>query len=191
VSKGFDFTHYIRILCEDITSRLKPLEHVDMSRVAVSFSQARSASRRGMYATLTPLRFADGRLHTIRRGRKWGMQKVKSPDGQEMLYILNFYLPRFLDLSLRQKLDTVFHELWHIGPKFNGDLRRFGTRFFAHGRSKKTFDCHVADLVDQWLEQSPPDAVYGFLNSNFSEIQNQYGPIYGTKIPMPKLYRVD
>ena len=114
-----------------------------MSRVAVSFSQARSGTRAGMYATLTPLRFPGGRIHTVRRGRKWGMQKVKDHNGQEMLYILNFYLPRFLDLPLREKLDTVVHELWHIGPKFDGDLRRFGNRCFAHGPSKKQYDRQV------------------------------------------------
>ena len=109
-----------------------------MRRVAVSFSQARSGTRAGMYATLTPLRFPGGRIHTVRRGRKWGMQKVKDHNGEEMLYILNFYLPRFLDLPFREKLDTVVHELWHIGPKFDGDLRALRQPLFRPRPVKKT-----------------------------------------------------
>ena len=39
-----------------------------------------------------------------------------------MLYLLSFYLPRFLKLPWREKLATVIHELWHVNPQFNGDL---------------------------------------------------------------------
>lgn len=191
MNTGFDFTRHIRLLCEDIVTRLELLKHINMSRVAVSFSQARSGTRAGMYATLTPLRFPGGRVHTIRRGRKWGMQKVKDHKDREMLYILNFYLPRFLDLPFREKLDTVVHELWHIGEKFDGDLRRFGNRCFAHGPSKKKFDRQVAALVDEWLDQSPPESVYDFLQSNFSELESRHGRVIGSKFPTPKMFRVD
>jgi predicted metallopeptidase len=191
VNNGFDFTHHIRLLCKDIVHRLESLNHIDMSRVAVSFSQARSGTRAGMYATLTPLRFPGGRIHTVRRGRNWGMQKVKDHNGEEMLYILNFYLPRFLDLPFREKLDTVVHELWHIGPKCDGDLRRFGNRCFAHGPSKKQFDRQVSLMVDEWLEQSPPESVYDFLQSNFRELDARHGCIIGSKLPAPKMFRVD
>ena len=64
-----------------------------------------------------------------------------------MLYILNFYLPRFLDLPFREKLTTMLHELWHIGPKFDGDVRRLGGRCFAHGSSQKQYDAHVEALL--------------------------------------------
>ena len=97
---GFDFTARARALCEDICRRLDALAHVDMQRVEVSFAQTRTASRYGMYASLTPLRFPGGREETCRRGRRWRIQKVIGPDGREALYLLNFYLPRFLDLPL-------------------------------------------------------------------------------------------
>ncbi len=186
VNNGFDFTHHIRLLCKDIVTRLESLEHIDMSRVAVSFSQARSGTRAGMYATLTPLRFPGGRIHTVRRGRKWGMQKVKDHNGEEMLYILNFYLPRFLDLPFREKLDTVVHELWHIGPKFDGDLRRFGNRCFAHGPSKKQFDRQVSLMVDQWLEQSPPGIGLRFSAIEFPRAGRPLRPDHRQQNSRPK-----
>jgi predicted metallopeptidase len=191
VDDGFDFTRHVRVLCEDMAARLDLLGHVDMSRVAVGFSQARSSSREGMYASLTPLRFAGGQIHALRRGRKWGMQKVCDADGREMLYILTFYLPRFLNLPFRDKLETVLHELWHVGPKFDGDVRRLGRRCFAHGPSKKKYDRHVSALADEWLALSPPKGIYDFLRFSFRELAERHGRIFGGKFPAPKLFRVD
>lgn len=128
---GFDFTLHMRRLCDDVVARLDQLGHIEMSRVAISFSQTRKATHHGMFASLTPMRFAGGRPHRIRWGQKWAVQRLHGPDGGEMLYILNFYLPRFLNLQFREKLTTVIHELWHIGPKFDGDVRRYGGRCFG------------------------------------------------------------
>ncbi len=67
---GFDFTLHMRRLCDDTVTRLEELRHVDMARVAVSFCQARKATHHGMYASLTPMRFAGGRTDTFRNGRR-------------------------------------------------------------------------------------------------------------------------
>ena len=184
---GLNFTLHVRRLCDDMTARLDQLRHVDMARVAVSFCQARKATRHGMYASLTPMRFAGGRTDTVRSGRRWGVQRLHGPDGREMLYILNFYLPRFLDLDFRAKLTTVVHELWHISPKFEGDVRRFGGRCFAHGSSQARYDAHVERLVDCWLGSAPPSSVHEFLRPNYSELLVRHGRVYGQKIPSPKL----
>jgi predicted metallopeptidase len=183
----FDFTLHVERLCEDMVSRLEPLRHIDMSRVAVSFSQTRKADRFGMYASLTPLRFAGGQAFTVRRGRKWAMQRVLDAGGREMLYIVNFYLPRFLDLPPREKLCTIVHELWHISPQFNGDLRRFGGRCYAHGSSEKRYDAQVAKLADRWLLARPPAADYEFLHLNFQALAARHGGVRGRKIAAPKL----
>lgn len=188
---GFDFTLHMRRLCEDMVGRLELLRHIDMSRVAVSFSQTRRAGRYGMHASLTPLRFAGGRMHTFRCKRRWGLQRLYDPDGREMLYILNFYLPRFLDLSFREKLDTTVHELWHVGPKFDGDLRRLGGRCYAHGRSQKHYDAQVERLVDRWLKLDPPETLFGFLRSNFHELSACHGRVFGRRVPTPKLVPLD
>ena len=186
-SAGFDFTAHVRRLCDDMIARVDPLQHIDMARVAASFSQARKATSHGMYASLTPMRFAGGRLHTVRRGQKWGVQRLSDASGREMLYILNFYLPRFLDLKFREKLTTVMHELWHIGPRFDGDVRRFGGRCFAHGASQKRYDAQVEGLVDRWLAGQPPESVCEFLRYSFGELIARHGRVYGRRVPTPKL----
>jgi hypothetical protein len=188
---GFDFTGNIRRVCDDMVARLEQLRHVDMSQVAVSYSQTRRAGKEGLFASLTPLRFADGRMHTFRRKRRWGIQRLFEPGGREMFYILTFYLPRFLDLPLREKLTTVLHELWHIGPQFNGDVRRMGGRCFAHGSSQKQYDVHIGALLDRWLSLGPPPPLYDFLRLSFHDLVRQHGRVYGRKVPTPKLLPLD
>jgi predicted metallopeptidase len=190
-NQGFDFTLHIRHVCDDMVARLDELQHIDMSRVAVSFSQTRRSGDYGMHASLTPLRFADGKMHLFRRKRRWGIQRLFDPDGREMLYILNFYLPRFLDLPFREKLVTTLHELWHISPKFNGDVRRLGGRCFAHGSSSKQYDAKIEILLDRWLSLKPPDSLYEFLHPNFRQLSRTHGRVFGRRIPAPKLVPVD
>jgi hypothetical protein len=190
-SSGFDFTLHMRRLCDDMVARLDQLRHIDMSRVAVSFAQTRRPGTLGMFASLTPLRFADGQMHSFRRKRRWGIQRLYDDDGREMLYVLNFYLPRFLDLPFREKLATTLHELWHVGPKFDGDVRRMGGRCFAHGPSQKRYDAHIEALLDRWLGFRPPESLYDFLRLHFRELATRHGRVYGRKVPVPKLLPLD
>lgn len=184
---GFDFTTQMRLLCSDMTARVSDLRHIDMSRVALSFSQTRKATRHGLFASLTPLRFAGGKTETVRRGRRWTIQRLRDRQGKEMLYLLSFYLPRFLDLPFTEKLVTVVHELWHINPQFDGDLRRFEGRCYAHSSSKQQYDAEAAALVARYLNAGPPAALYGFLECSFQELVRRHGSVYGVKVPAPKL----
>ena len=188
---GFNFTVHVRRLCDDMVSRLEPLRHVDMSQVAVSFCQTRRSGAQGMFASLTPLRFAGGSLYTVRRKRRWSIQRLYDPEGREMLYILNFYLPRFLDLPYREKLLTVLHELWHVSPKFNGDVRRLGGRCFAHGSSQAAYDRQIEKLLTAWLELDPPAGVCEFLKYNFRQLVARHGRVFGRRVPTPKLVPAD
>lgn len=188
---GLDFTAHMRRLCDDMAARLPELGHIDLGRIAFGFCQTRKAVRHGMYASLTPLRFAGGQTETIRRGRRWGIQRLKDGAGQEMLYILNFYLPRYLELGFSEKLTTVVHELWHISPQFDGDLRRFGGRCYAHSGSQKRYDAHAAALAQRWLAAGPAPVLYEFLHFSFRDLTARYGKIYGRKIPVPKLIPLD
>lgn len=187
---GFDFTGHVHRLCRDMVDRLDPLRHIDVSRVAVAFSQTRKATAYGMHASLTPMRFAGGLRHATHDGRKWGVQRLYGPDGREFLYILNFYLPRFLDLPLPEKLATILHELWHISESFDGDVRRFAGRCFLHGSSQHAYDARVRRLVDGWLAQQPPPSLYAFLHGTFRDLVARHGRVFGRKIPTPKLLPV-
>ncbi len=188
---GFDFTTRMRMLSADMIARTPEFAHVDLSRVAVTFSQARKGVSWGMYASLTPLRFAGGSLTTVRCGREYQVQRIVDGSGQEMLYLLSFYLPRFMNLVFREKLITVFHELWHIGPLFDGDLRRHEGRCFAHTHSQSEYDRQMGIFVDRWLAQSPDPQLWSFLEQSFHELHAAAGPIFGIRVRRPKLLPVE
>src|SRR5689334_10438455 len=97
-SKGFDFTGAMRAICADIARRLPPLSHVDVDRVAIGACRTRNGSAHGVFATLTPLRFAGGEEFLNVRGRRRRIEPILDSEGREFLYLLNFYIPRFLDL---------------------------------------------------------------------------------------------
>ena len=187
---SFDFTRQIRRVCEDMVCRLPELAHIDMSRVAVTFCQTRKMVPHGMFASLTPLRFASGAATTVRRGRLHRIEPVCDADGREMLYILSFYLPRFQNLVIREKLITVLHELWHISPDFSGDIRRHEGRYHAHTHSQAEYDEEMGRLADRWLASGPPDEVSLFLQDDFRQLAGRYGGIVGMKIRRPRILPV-
>lgn len=184
---GFDFTLHMRELCADICGRLPDLTHVRMDRVAVRFCQVRKGVAHGLQASLTPLRFAGGAPTMSRNGRAWAIQRVVGPGGHEMLYLLSFYLPRYLNQSFVEKLATVFHELWHISPHFDGDVRRLAGRCYAHGPNEREFHASMADLADRWLARNPPASLYRFLAYDFGQLRQRHGVVRGTRIATPKL----
>jgi hypothetical protein len=107
-----------------------------------------------------------------------------------MLYVLTFCLPRFLDQPFREKLVTVFHELYHIGPAFDGDLRRHPGRYEVHSHSKDLYDERMADLVRDYLADHPEPEVFHFLRSGYRELWDTHGGITGVVVPRPKLLPV-
>ena len=182
----FDFTLAMTWLCEVITHRVAEFQHIRMDQVAVTFAQARRRVRHGLQAKLTPMRFEQGALTTTRAGREWTVERLFDGE-QEILYILTFYLPRFLDHSFREKLITVFHELYHISPQFDGDIRRMAGHYHVHSHSQKEYDRHMEVFVDQYLQSEPAREYTAFLKKRFRSLQSEFGEVVGLRIPIPKL----
>ncbi|MEZ6062009.1 MAG: putative metallopeptidase [Planctomycetaceae bacterium] len=186
----FDFCAAMRLLCEDICRRHAAFRHIDMRRVAVTYSQTRTPAEWGIQAKLTPMRFEDGRLTMVRDGRVWAIQRLYHR-GQELLYILTFYLPRFLNLSFSEKLVTVFHELYHVGPQFDGDIRRFDGKCYMHTGSQENYDRQMAAFAAQYLRRRPARRLYSFLEHDFPGLQSQFGNVVGLRLSIPRLIAVD
>jgi hypothetical protein len=177
-------------LCTDVVRRVDDLRHIDMGQVATAFAQARKRTSYGLYASLTPMRFEGGSLLYRRGRRQYTVQRLFTSEGREILYILTFYLPRFMDLSFREKLTTIFHELWHVSPEFDGDLRRHGGRCYAHTHSQKQYDTHMERLAGRYLASAPPPELLEFLKFRFADLHERYGRVYGSKVRRPKLLPV-
>ena len=188
VRGGFDFTSAIRAVAADMVDRLPDeLGHIDLSRVCVAFSTTRSRSLYGVQASLTPLRFEGGAREGKKRGRHYRVQQLYDEHGREMLYIFTVYLPRFMDLDFREKLVTIVHELWHISPQFDGDIRRHPGRCYAHSSSKDKYDAEMGRMADRWLALSPPPQLHNFLQHDFDSILAAYQGLYGVRVARPKL----
>ncbi|HTI52350.1 MAG TPA: putative metallopeptidase [Planctomycetaceae bacterium] len=185
-SRAFDFTAAMRRLCVDVAQRLPEFRHVRMEQVAVTFAQARRRVIYGMQAKLTPLRFEGGAITTVRRGRAYTIERWYAGE-QEMLYVLTFYLPRFQEQTFREKLITVLHELYHISPRFDGDIRRLDGHYHVHSHSQKEYDRQMERLVDRYLERDPPESIYRFLQSSYGDLMARHGSVVGIRMPMPKL----
>jgi len=187
--RPFDFCGHVRRLCEDVARRCPELAHIDVGRLLFGMTQARSGRRHGLQARVTPLRFDEGRLTRRRRGVAYQVQRYLV-DGCDMLYLVTFCLPRFLDQEFDDKFVTLFHELYHISPEFDGDLRRHDGRYDLHSHSKKDYDRHMAELARAYLATKPDPALYGFLRLNFAQLKHRHGCVAGVVVPRPKLIPV-
>jgi hypothetical protein len=186
IEEPFDFCGHISRLCGDVAERCAELKHIDVSRLLFAMTQARSGRRHGLQARVTPLRFRAGRLQRLRRGVPYQVQRYLVDD-RDMLYLITFCLPRFLDQHFDDKLITLFHELFHISPDFDGDLRRHEGRYGLHSRSKKAYDERMAALAREYLATNPDPKLHGFLRLNFAQLQHRHGTVAGVTVPRPKL----
>lgn len=184
--RPFDFCGHVRRLCGDIAARCPELAHVQVDRVLFGITQARSGARHGLQARLTPLRFPRGQLVRSEDGRQYRVQRYRL-DGREMLYLMTFCLPRFLDQTFDDKFITLFHELYHIGPAFDGDLRRMKGRCSLHSHSKRTYDAHMAALARAYLAGDAPRELHAFLRLDFAQLAHRHGSVVGVVVPRPRL----
>jgi predicted metallopeptidase len=176
----------MRRLCVDIVQRMPEFQHIRMEQIAVAFAQARRRVTHGLQAKLTPLRFEQGRLTTRRYGRDWTVQRLFQGN-REMLYILTFYLPRFLEHTFQEKMITVLHELYHISPAFDGDIRRLEGHYHVHSHSQAEYDREMDRFAKQYLALNPPQELFSFLRYNFRQLHDHFGGVVGVRVPIPKL----
>ena len=184
-----DFCGRMRRVCEDVAARCEGLRHVHMPAVLLSFTPSRNRSLYGLQARVTPLRFRGGRLTRRQGSVEYQVQRFHV-DGVEMLYVVTFCLPRFLDQPFEEKLVTVFHELYHISPTFDGDLRRHPGRYAVHSHSKDRYDAQMAELVEEYLADHPDPGVFDFLRHGYQRLWDRHGGISGVVVPRPKLLPV-
>ena len=129
-------------------------------------------------------------MFTRRRGTPYQVQRFRV-NGVEILYLVTFCLPRFLNREFEDKLVTVFHELYHISPAFNGDLRRHGGRYCAHTHSQKRYDAHMLRLVRGYLDNGADDARQAFLKLSFAQLCRRHGSVVGLHLPRPMLIPIE
>ena len=185
-----NLTREMERLVAHIVRAVDEFSHIDPARVLLCISSTRSGGVGGMYAKIHPLRFAGG-TKSIERRRGHHLYVSTMPTvvhrETEMLYVIYFLLPRFFDLPLREKLVTVFHELYHISPAFDGDIRRFPGRNFAHGSSTRRYNASMAKLVDAYLADHGEPTLLSFLDGTMGELRERHRSLLGRRFPAPRI----
>ena len=185
-----NITTALERIIADASERIPAFRHIEPERLLVCLSSTRSGGIHGTYAKIHPLRFAGGAVSTeVRRGRRryTCTMPTITHNQREILYLVYFLVPRFLNLSLREKLVTIFHELYHISPEFNGDIRRFPGRNYAHGSSKKAYNQRIEELVTAYLLQEPDAELLATLNGSMLELRARHRSLIGRRFPAPRL----
>ena len=107
-------------------------------------------------------------------------------EGRDILYLITLMIPRFLRLSFEQKLSTLIHELYHISESFDGDIRRFPGRNFAHGHSRSAYNRIIRTLMQRYLSTEPAAELLNPLVITEADWANGRIRIIGNRVPIPK-----
>lgn len=184
--EAFHFSQATRELCADICRHTPELKHICTDQILFGFIQARNGRGHGLQARVTPLRFAGGHLVRQARGRLFQVQRFVV-SSQEMLYLMTFCLPRFMNQDFDEKFVTIFHELFHIGQNFDGDLRRHRGRYCLHTHSKSNYDARMADYARTYLSAGANPRLHGYLRLSFSQLRARHGSVVGHALPRAKI----
>lgn len=185
-----NLTGELERLVAHIVGQVTELSHIDPSRLLLCVSTTRSGGIRGTYAKIHPLRFAGGaKSIERRRGRTVYVSTMPTVIRREveMLYVIYFLVPRFLDLPLREKLITVFHELYHISPACDGDIRRFPGKNYAHGSSTRRYNAYMGTLVDAYLAGHDRPELLEFLAGSMDELRRRHCSLVARKFRIPRI----
>lgn len=180
VTYPLNLTEGLREAAGEICTWVPELARIDVSRVQFSLFYARQAKRTLTYARCYPL------SREVRQiGRRWyALEPIYTPQRRKARYIVAFAWKRYWNLSPRKRLETLVHELYHISPRFDGELRSFETGGF-HGHGLRWFDRQVRELMETYipdgLEQEFP-ALTISLNSGLK--------VTGEKLYVPQWQRI-
>lgn len=185
----FDLTARLSEVVEDAVRHCPEFAHIRPEAVLLCTGKARNSSLSGVCGKLFPLRFQGGRREARSGSRTYRWPRVKY-DGREILYVVRLYLLRFLSLGLEGKLMVLFHELYHIGPRCDGDIRRFPGRNFAHGNSNSQYEARVRQIVHRYIAKRGHLRGLAFLRMSPGELAKRYGAMVGLQMRVVKPERV-
>ncbi len=169
----------------EIVRACPSLGHIDLERVLVCIGSNRGGRRGGVFGKLVPLKFQNGAGVLRYRGSVYALPEI-SREEKSILYLVYFYMPRFFDLPWEEKLRVMFHELYHISPRFNGDIRRMGKVKAAHGHSKKRFDSLFTHELSRFAADVRETGHFDFLRMDSKSLFSSYTRVSGIRMKNPR-----
>ena len=185
-----DITGILTRLIEEIINNTQIFGHFDINKIIVCTASNKKNSRGGTYGKLVPLKFENGADILKYKGKNYAMPKIIKNNIQQ-LYIIYFYIPKFFDLPHIEKLRVIFHELYHISPDFNGDIRRFGKKKISHGSSRDKFNSNFENELIEYYENNMGNRFSHFLKMDMDYIHKNFNNIYSIRMKLPKPINID
>lgn len=181
----FNITDAFTLIMRDMIERTEEFKLFDINRILVCCSTNRNTSRGGIYGKLVPLKFENGNDIIKHKGYYYSIPRL-TVNNVEILYVVYFYIPKFLDLPAEKKIDVMFHELYHINPDFNGDIRRMGKFKKAHGHSRKCFDEKYQEYAESFFNYIKNTPFIKFLEMDTKSLKNEFPAISYRRMKVPK-----
>jgi len=180
----FLYTGLVQRALADMARAVSLLAHVDPRRVLVVAGPRACGGANGNLAQCYALREPEvenfaywyhPRSRRVVRVTPWARRENTrvTIEGVEVFYVILLRLPRLL---MHQPLETLAHELVHIGPDFDGRLHRL-----RHGRR---FDAVARECVEQWRRHGEGELVE-CLQMDFAAITKRWGSLVGRSFGPP------
>jgi len=190
MGKSIDLTDVFSLITYEMIKSTDEFMHYDINKILICISSNRAGSRGAIYGKLVPLKFEGGASVVNYKGRLYTMPKIFH-NNIEVQYLIYYYFPRFFDLPVREKINVMFHELYHINPDFNGDMRRMGKFKKAHGHSKKAFENRYIEMADNFYNKIYGSHYYNFLSMTSKELHSNFDKITYKRVGNIKPILVD
>lgn len=188
--KPFNITDALTLIINEMIIHTEEFKLFDINRILVCCGTNKSTSKGGIYGKLVPLKFENGNDIIKHKGYFYSIPRL-TVNNIEIMYIIYLYIPKFLDLPAREKVDVMFHELYHINPGFNGDIRRMGKFKKAHGHSRKSFDENYKKYAETFYEQIVGTSFLKFLEMDTAALKKEFRRISYRRMKVPKPVRID
>ena len=72
----------------------------------------------------------------------------------------------------------MFHELYHISPRFDGDIRRMGAFKKAHGHSRKAFEERYINFAEDFWAYVKNTPYHAFLNMKSDDFHRSFQKVH-------------
>ena len=185
-----NLTDVLTLIVHDMIRGTEEFRNFDINRILICCASNRRDGRGAIYGKLLPMRFKDGSSIIKHNGKYYTIPKLKV-NNTEIFYIIYFYIPRFFDLSAKDKIKVMFHELYHINPEFNGDIRRMGKVKSAHGHSRKAFEEKYIEYAENFFKVVKDTPYCNFLAMKSDDLKKFFRKIQYRRIKQIKPVLLD
>ena len=92
--------------------------------------------------------------------------------------------------ELDEKLTSIAHEMYHMSPRFDGDLRRFAGGKPYHTGSQRRYDAAMSRIAASYAQRTTRPELHAFLRHSYSELLEAHGAVVGLRMRAPHPRRV-